>query len=72
MEDDSMGLSTFLKFVIVTQMSNDNNQKAEAIKCSVFLCRCRTYNMPPNGNLELNLHSVTQLKPDWLSTLSYF
>jgi hypothetical protein len=45
-------------------MSSKSIQKAEAIKCDVFISNPTTHIESVSENLELNLLLVTELKPE--------
>jgi hypothetical protein len=40
-----------------------NIQRAEAVKCVVYICNYKAYSLLLNSNLELNLYSVTDSEP---------
>ena len=59
-----MGLSTFIKSMMVTRKGNENIQKTAAIKFVVSICNPITYNVPLSEDRLHNLHSVTKLKTE--------
>jgi hypothetical protein len=58
--------------MVVRKMNTASIHRIVAVKCGMFICNLKAYNLSLNAKLACNLYFVTDSQPKLLTILSTF